>query len=263
MQVSDANKKYLTHAMRGYTIGAAVVGGDMGRTVGRINPLGFSLAVVAVVLSAQPAVAYTLQRNNYPGSPVGCTNVSPYWCIEWPLAGDGNSSITYVYLHSSLSSNNPGETLNMKQEARNAFARWNAVPAREPFLVEVTSITQSSGDHTPYWCPTEISRDSIGGYIAITTDYTPYDILQSGSHNTIECSQMIVSRDLNFDTNSNPNDGYIDARFTLGHEQGHMLCLGHTGHVAIMYPSWPNSVYMGITPTSDDVLGLQVAYGAS
>lgn len=47
------------------------------------------------------------------------------------------------------------------------------------------------------------------------------------------------------------------------HELGHLLALGHTAHVAVMYPAWPNDVYMGINPTSDDILGLQVAYGAS
>ncbi len=29
-----------------------------------------------------------------------------------------------------------------------------------------------------------------------------------------------------------------------------------------MYPIWPNDIYMGITPTYDDIAGLQSAYGA-
>ena len=224
----------------------------------------FASSMLALFL-IQPVLGYTLQRNNYPNSPVGCTNVAPYWCIEWPLAGNGLSSTTYAYLKSALNTHPAGETVDMKQQARNAFARWNAVPAKEPFLTEVSSILDSSGNHTPYWCPTFIDRAAIypTDILAFTSDYTSYDVIGSGSKNTIICSQMYVSSLWAFDTDQDPNDGLVDARWMFGHEQGHMLCLGHTGHVAIMYPTWPNSQYMGYTPTSDDILGLQVAYGAS
>jgi hypothetical protein len=226
-------------------------------------------ALALSVLIAQPTLAYTLLRNNFgsdpdnPGQPVGCTDVSPWWCVEWPLAANGYSSTTHIYLYSSLNNHPSGEAVDMKQQARNAFGRWNSVPAREPFLVEVTSLSQSSGNYNPYYCPTYIKRASLPtGYIAVTGIYTPYDVIGSGSKKLLTCSQMTVSSTLKFDANSDPGDGKIDARFMFTHELGHLLALGHTAHVAVMYPLWPNDVYMGINPTSDDILGLQVAYGA-
>ena len=128
-----------------------------------------------------------------------------------------------------------------------------------------SSLSQSSGNHDPYYCPTYIKRASLpSGYLGVTTDYPAHDLLGgSASQKRIICSQLIVNSNWAFDADSDPADGKPDARFMFGHELGHLLCLGHTGHTAIMYPAWPNDVYMGVTPTSDDFLGLQVAYGAS
>jgi Zn-dependent peptidase ImmA (M78 family) len=72
---------------------------------------------------------------------------------------------------------------------------------------------------------------------------------------------MIVASDIAFDANNDPDDGKVDARFTLGHELGHGLSLGHTAFKALMYPVWPNTKYMGILPTANDIDGLQHAYG--
>jgi hypothetical protein len=219
-------------------------------------------ATVISVLIVQPVLGYTLQRNNFPDQPVGCTNVDPWWCIEWPLAPDGYSSTTHVYLYSTLNNHPSGETIDMKQQARNAFGRWNGVPAREPYLDEVTTIAASSG-YQEYFCPTLIQRGSLpAGKGASTSDYTPNDLTGSGSNKRIVCSQMVVSSTIAFDADNDPTDGKPDARFVFTHEQGHILGLGHTWHVAVMYPVWPNDVYMGIQPTNDDILGLQVAYGA-
>lgn len=227
-------------------------------------------ALALIVLITQPVMGYTLLENNFgsdpsnPGQPVGCTNVNPWWCEEWPLAANGYSSTTYIYLYSSLNSHPSGETVDMKQQARNAFGRWNSVPARSPFLVEASTLGQSSGNYSPYWCPTYLKRSALpAGFLAVANMYTPFEVIGSGSKNRLICSQIQVNTTVAFDADSDPNDGLVDARFMFGHELGHLLSLGHTGRVAIMYPQWPNSVYMGITPTSDDILGLQVAYGAS
>lgn len=219
-------------------------------------------ALILIPALVSPAMAYTLSRNNFPGSPVGCTNVDPYWCIEWPLASNGYSSTTYVYLDPSLGLLLSGETLDLRQEARNAFARWNPVPARSPFLVEVASVSQSSGYGSPNNCSTRIRRGPAGLTYGFARPFTQYERTGSGSRQRIVCLDIAISDSRKFDTDADPNDGFADARFVLGHELGHGLGLGHTNYVALMYHTWPNSVYMGITPTSDDTLGLQVAYGA-
>jgi hypothetical protein len=114
------------------------------------------VALLAIELGAMPAVAWTLLFNNfdsmshnpdYPdvhGEPASCTGVDPFYCVEWPLQ-NGHSTTTYVYLTDSLDDNLSGETLNFKTQARNAFGRWNAVPAYAPYLVEADSISDASG----------------------------------------------------------------------------------------------------------------------
>ncbi len=205
----------------------------------------------------------TARDPDYPnvhGEPASCTNAEPWWCAEWPLS-HGSSSTTYVYLADSLNDNQSGETLNFKAQTRNAFDRWNVVPALEPFLVEAASISESSG-WLDYNCATRVQRGTLSlGVYAKTSVRTEYLLLGSGSHTLIGCFWVTLSNYYRFDTNNDPDDGFIDARFVFGHELGHGLSLGHTAHRAIMYPRWPTDVYMGIVPTSDDIDGLQHAYG--
>lgn len=84
-------------------------------------------AALLLFAAAGPVSAYTLLRNNYPNDPVGCDNAKPaYPCITWPKTASGYSSTTYIYLDSSLT----GITaVNMKQDTRDAFGRWNGAPA--------------------------------------------------------------------------------------------------------------------------------------
>lgn len=135
--------------------------GIVGNSYLRAGVTAFFATWFLLLALVQPVLAYTLQRNNFPESPVGCTNVDPYWCIEWPLAANGYSSTTYIFLKSTLNTHPAGETVDMRQQARNAMARWNTAPAREPFLVEASSLSQSSGNYSPYYCPTFIDRATI------------------------------------------------------------------------------------------------------
>ncbi len=234
------------------------------------------LVLAAVVVG--PVVAWTQLNNNFdanaaiPGSgypgvhgqPESCTNQDPWWCLEWPLTS-GHSSSVFVFLSASLdqSNNNAGETVNLKQQARNAFGRWNDVPAYSPYLFETELIAGATGAGNPYHCPTRISRGYglPGGVMAGTTVFSHYDFANSGSRTRIVCFTVVVSKDISFDTDSDPGDGKPDARWMLGHELGHGMGLGHSNKKAIMYPIWPNSKYMGVTPAANDIAGMQAIYG--
>jgi hypothetical protein len=109
-----------------------------------------TVAVLTLAVAAVPAAAWTLIRNNFgsdpdnPGVPNSCTDVSPWYCVEWPL-DHGCSSDVFVYLAASLNTHPAGETVDMKQQARNAFGRWNDVPACEPWLLEAATINDATG----------------------------------------------------------------------------------------------------------------------
>lgn len=248
---------------------------SLGLRAGRRRSAAFATALALCLAVAAPANAWTQLRNqfdntndpDYPedhGAPESCTGSSPNWCVEWPLAG-GSSSEVYVYLHTSLnqSNNQPGETLNFKTQARNAFDRWNDVPAFSPFLLEAASSSASTGSGSPYYCPTRISRGPglPGGVLASTNIFSKADRLGSGSQVVLVCMDVYITDDESFDTDSDPNDGKPDARWTLTHELGHALALGHTAMNASMYPIWPNDAHMGINPASNDINGLQAIYG--
>jgi hypothetical protein len=221
------------------------------------------LALALLILAAQPAAAYTFLFNAYPNSPVGCNNVYPYLCIRWPFAANGYSSTVYVYLDASLSVVHPGDTGSLPQEALAAMSRWNAVPARSPFLVQVSSDRASSG--FSYGMATEVARTDYVPWpaYAATSPRTKYMLTGSGDQHKIVAFFLDMSDQYVFGPHSSYNVIQIDGDYILTHEFGHGLGLGHTGMVSMMYPYWTNSVYMGIVPTTNaggDVPGLQALY---
>jgi len=116
---------------------------------------------------------------------------------------------------------------------------------------------------TDYHCATRVERGSLPAFaLGGTTEKTEYQRLGHGSQHLLVCFWTTISNTYRFDTDTDPDDGFMDARWIMTHELGHGLALGHTGHRAIMFPYWPNDKYMGATPTSDDIDGLQHAYGA-
>jgi hypothetical protein len=244
---------------------------------------------ICSVLGAASAAGYTFIYNNYPGQPVGCTNrMSPppelkyYWCVRWPLSATGYSSTVYVYLDSTLLTNHPiGETTDLKKEARDAFARWNAVPARSPFFKEVDSLGASS--HWTASGRTTYSSIARTGYVeyptlAETEPFTPCMLTdppernaQGGCRTADTHREVAFTMDFaswaNFQNHYlTPMSGKVDGTWVMMHELGHVLGLGHTGMRSLMQLTWPNNVYMDITPTTNsggDVPGLQVFYSPS
>jgi hypothetical protein len=156
-----------------------------------------------------------------------------------------------------------GETVDVKQAARNAFPRWNGVAARNPYLQEATTIQGSTG-YLTYGCATEIFRTDLPlAVLGSTTVYSVHDWTGSGSHNQIACFATTISNYVVFAPHGQQYLG-DDIDWTMTHELGHGEGLGHTGHVAVMEPrpGYAGGPYSGDTPTSDDVAGLVVAYGA-
>lgn len=217
-----------------------------------------------MLLLAQPAAAYTLLRNNYPDAPVGCDNSVDYPCIEWPLSPSGLSSTTYVYLDPSLATIT---LVNMSQDALNAFTQWNGAPAKELFLVRATSVSQASGYSLGY--PTVVYAYDLGdGIYGATFVYTKADIGAGSNHHTIVTCQTVMNTGvvwnhaLDFHRQRVDPGVYLcwaDSRKVVTRELGHGLCLGRTGHVAIMQRG--ATTFYKSTP--DDFAGLRAAYGAS
>jgi hypothetical protein len=151
------------------------------------------------------------------------------------------------------------------------MSRWNAVPARSPYLVQVSTYRSSSG-YSQYGFATEVARTSGVPWpaYAITTPVTAYQLTGAGDRNTIVAFFLQVSSQYGFAPHSTSYPPYVaDATYIVTHEFGHGLGLGHTGMLSIMNPTWPNGVYMGVTPTTvaqssgGDVAGLQALYSPS
>jgi hypothetical protein len=239
-----------------------------------------AIALAVSVWTVPNVAAYTILSNNYgsdpsnPGFPKGCTNQydSPtgttWWCWRWPMTPNGYSTTVYVYLDPSLGSTfHSGET-NMTQQTLSAFARWNAVPASSPYLVQTSSYSQSSGYYYPYWIGTKVYRDNNLPWpiLAGTWDETAWSMTGQGDPNhLLNFTIEVAGWPIYVGHQSSYTSGQADAASVLTHELGHTLGLGHTGLAAVMYPIWGPSHDL-VTPTTTsggDVPGLQLLYSTS
>jgi hypothetical protein len=182
-----------------------------------------SLVVWAVVsvLAASPANAWTQLKNNYPGTPVSCTDTSTWPCIEWAKTSSNLSITVDVYLHSSLLQNN----IDIRTDLRNSFSEYNNIAARNPFLRETTS---TSSDEIYAWAGV-MSEGVYAGTSISVQQSQPYHI----THADIEFNSEIVwNRSLDFGL-TYPEPGttlyHADSRKVSNHEMGHAEGLGHTG----------------------------------
>jgi hypothetical protein len=235
------------------------------------------VSVALCLVGTASVLAYTVETNNYPNSPLGCTNAydaatnQTWYCVRWAYSASGYSSDVYVYLDPSLSpapgQGNPDEpNLNLKQEALNAFTRWNSVPARSPFFHQASGLITSTG-YAMYGYPTKIVRDNSvrPPYLAWTSFYTMRDLTGSGDPHKILFGWVSFSSTARFGPHGNIPPGQYDATEIMMHELGHLLGLGHSGaqFKSLMYPDQPNP-YTGVAPTTvsgGDVPGLQFLYG--
>jgi hypothetical protein len=226
------------------------------------------------VPSAPAANAYTISNNRYPkGLPTGCDNTLPYsQCVRQPFGANGYSGSVNVYLDPSLvTRHNVGDsnTLTLMIEATNAFDRWNAVPARSPYLYSTNSLSKSTGYKT-YPDPigtmgTSITRDTtIGaGSWAETRTYTDFDLYGSGDQHIIRLFVVHLSlmKPLGNSGSLQPLEPG-DAAIIMTHELGHGFGLGESGTPSVMYYQLDNSKSRLVPTTSSggDVPGLQLLY---
>lgn len=95
-----------------------------------------AIATGLTLVLTSVAVGWTQLRNNYPGSPVSCTDVNPWYCIEWPKTANNLSITVEVYFASSV---DLITAVPLRTYLRNGMAEWNVMPARNPYLKEITS----------------------------------------------------------------------------------------------------------------------------
>lgn len=213
-----------------------------------------SLILTVAMLVAVPSVAsaWTQQLNEYPGNPTSCTEVAPYYCIEWPKTANNLSVNVDVYLHSSLTAIT---TVNLKTDARNAWPRWNGIAARNPHLQETTS-TASDEAH--------VYLGSLPNNVYATTTVT---YLRTSPNNITHAdmrfnSAVFWNNSLDFSSFQLPNGETrwrADSRKVMTHEFGHAEGLGHTGIDPAIMRSGATNYY---TVQANDRAGIIAIYGA-
>lgn len=176
---------------------------------------GLTLAVSSV------AVGWTQLRNEYPYSPVSCTDVNPYYCIEWPKTSNNLSITVEVYFASSVDLTT---SVPLRTYLRNGMAEFNVMPARNPYLKEITS---TATDDTYVWTSTTaLGRCTYAGVAHTVSSSNPRRIV---------FTDMVFNRNISWNNTYNftvppyPTPCHADARKVATHEFGHVEGLGHTG----------------------------------
>jgi hypothetical protein len=216
------------------------------------------LAALAVVVMAPAAGAYTQEYNIYPST----CGTFPNDCIAWPRLANGQSSTTHVFLTSSLGSIT---TVDMGQDVLDSFGRWNAAPSNEPWLVQSTAMSNSTG--YSLGSPTYIYVDAglADSVYAQTSTWTKYQLGIGSDDPVIVSFQIEISSTIrwnhsfDFTCHMTGDDCvyWADSRKVTIHEEGHGMGMGHSGATAIMKQG-ATTYY---TLQTDDINGIQHIYG--
>lgn len=214
----------------------------IGRSAVRALRRSFVGSVLAAVAATQSVGAWTQLYNNYPNDPVSCNNVGSWQCIEWPLAPNGFSSTVYVYLSSTLTQAN----LNLQTDIRNSEPLWDAAPARNPFLRNVSSPDQATA---------VLSR----GTTVFSSSWAETTQTIAGNGHTIIFAGVVYNKNVTWNRNFQYGPLVADSRKVSTHELGHVEALGHTGFNTPMKQGAVNLWQ----PQQDDYDGLVAIYGAA
>ncbi len=214
---------------------------------------GFALGIVFAVLAVSPAAAWTQLDNEYPNSPVSCTDINPYYCIEWPTTPGGLSVNVDVYLDSTL---DLITSVPFKSDIRASIPQWNNIAARNPHLQETTSTT---GVEALVWASLDFPSNVYG---------VTFNSVLSSNPRQIAFSEIIMSRQIAWNhtytfTCYQPEPGTTvcraDARKVSTHELGHAEGLGHTGISPAVMRTGAVTYW---TPQANDKAGIVAIYGA-
>lgn len=241
--------------------------GSLSRISRRIvvrRPIGHQTRVVATamailtVLAGQTTYGYNQEfpPDGNPNTIGTCTGSGVSICIRWKKAAGGLSITADGYLFDSLED----EEINLKNDIRDAWDEYNALPANNPFINGTTS--SGSAEVKYRTADLELST-AYAGTTWTLEDTSPYRIVGA----VVKFNTLIVwNRSLNFDCypDSDPPEFVeckADIRKVANHEQGHVEGLAHEGSptVAVMR-SGPLTYYHVQTDDSNGIVSIYGAY---
>jgi hypothetical protein len=212
-------------------------------------------AVLAIVLITSLAPTVVAKHQLIPPQGINaigdCDNTAQGPCIEWPKTGSNLSWPVDVYLSDKLS----GEEVNLKTDVRNSFAEYNPMPARNPYLQEI-SVSGSAE------LVATLSLQDFNVYASTVSTIGPSPAYHI-SHTLITFNSAILwNRSLDFHCYVDifgVDHCYSDARKVSNHEMGHAEGLSHqpAGASSVMIQGPLTYYHVGAA----DVNNIQLIYG--
>lgn len=208
-----------------------------------------ALAICIAVLSAQTALAWTQELNNYPSSPTGCGGSSSFPCLYWPEPN--HVSATLYASYASLGSVGPNN-YDFTTPVNNALGYWNNVQgAFNPYIYSCNHFQCQDVIH--YSTADIGSMDWAETYVG---DYGSVQYANGQYYAILNTATVTFNTEVSWNNNLQYGPLQADGRKVATHETGHVEGLGHTGYTAIMHQG-AESFY---TPQANDINGIQTIY---
>lgn len=211
------------------------------------------LAICMIAVTVQTAFGWTHLLNHFDSNPndYTCGYNSTIPCLYWPEPNHVSTTI-YASYDPALSDIGPAHYNFTSSTLSNSLGYWNSVQnAFNPYIYNcdyqgcVDVVHYVSGDLGAFiWASTDVSnfgpvQYSNGQYYAIMNSAT-----------TTFNTEVSWNNDLQYNTLQ------ADGRKVATHETGHIECLGHTSHTAVMHQGKENFYQ----PQADDISGIQSIY---
>lgn len=214
----------------------------------------FILALCMVVATIQTALAWTHLQNHFDSNPndYTCGYSSSVPCVYWPEPNHVSTTL-YASIDSALGNIGPAHyNFTSSGVLSSSMGYWNNVQgAFNPYLYDCTYTGCVDAVHY-------IAGD-LGAFIWASTDVSNYGSVQyaNGQYYAIMNSATTTfNTEVSWNNNLQYDTLKADGRKVATHETGHIECLGHTNHVAVMHQG-AESFYK---PQADDISGMQSIY---